>query len=205
MATAADLRIEHTAGAVLATRPAHSLTLPNEVLGMIASECDPADLKNMRLASKLMHQVSTQPFARKKFSRRRFIFTYQSMKALVDITAHPVFGPHLTCLTFGTCRLDERVYQYHDEHDEWAVRLDMTIAMHRAFVNNKHHIKMLTLALRNLKECHNDTIFLGLHDDMHQGGARRQGYAFEASYLGFDPLRVAIQETFRAVMEARKL
>lgn len=170
---------------------------------MIASECEPADLKNMRLASKLMHQVSTQPFARKKFSRRRFIFTYQSMKALVDITAHPVFGPHLTCLTFGTHRLDARIYQYQDEHDERTVRLDMTIAMHLAFINNKHHIKMLTLALRNLKECHNDRVFLGLHDDMHRGDARRRGYAFDASYQDFHAHWADGTRTLWAVLGAK--
>ncbi|KEQ58568.1 uncharacterized protein M437DRAFT_30252, partial [Aureobasidium melanogenum CBS 110374] len=75
--------------------------LPNEVLNMIVSECHPTDLKNLRSASKLMYQIATEPFASTFFSCRRFLFTYQSMKALIDITAHPVFGRHLECLTFG--------------------------------------------------------------------------------------------------------
>lgn len=207
MATTADLRAEHAASTVPATKPALSPTPPNEVLSMIASECAPADLKNMRLASKLFHQVSTEPFARKKFSRRRFIFTYQSMKALVDITAHPVLGPHLTCITFGTHRMDgvdENQIQTEQtaDHNDELVKFDIFEAMHRAFMKNNHHVKMLTLALKNLKQCHNIRVFLGLHDDLHQGEAKRRGYAFKASYQGFEPQQLAIIDTLNAVMEA---
>ncbi|KAH0015770.1 hypothetical protein KCU78_g8071, partial [Aureobasidium melanogenum] len=208
MAATANLPIEHAASTVPATKPAHSLTLSNEILTMIASECDPADLKNMRLASKLMHQTATKPFARKKFSRRRFIFTYKSMKALVDITAHPVFGPHLTCLTFGTHRMEKvNGYQWLDQqasHNDEAVRFDIYEAMHNAFIGNDHHIKMLTLALKNLKKCHNTGVILGVHDDLHQGNTRRRGYAFEASYQGFSPEHVDINQTLYAVMESRR-
>ncbi|KAH0375439.1 hypothetical protein KCU92_g10182, partial [Aureobasidium melanogenum] len=209
MAATADLPIEHAASAVPATRPAHCLTLPNEILSMIASECAPADLKNMRLASKLMHQVATKPFARKKFSRRRFIFTYQSMKALVDITAHPDFGPHITCLTFGTHRMEnfnvnKVSLDPQASHNDQIVRFDIYGAMHRAFINNDHHTKMLTLALENLKKCHNTGAILGVHDDLHHGDTRRRGYAFEASYQGFSPEQIDMPETLTAVMEARR-
>ncbi|KAG9525456.1 hypothetical protein KCU93_g5814, partial [Aureobasidium melanogenum] len=208
MAATADLPVEHAASAVPATRPAHCLTLPNEVLSMIASECAPADLKNMRLASKLMHQVATKPFARKKFSRRRFIFTYQSMKALVNITAHPVFGPHLTCLTFGTYRMKTATYleivgKNEDKHDDGTVQYDITEGMHRAFIECKHHIKMLSLALENLKECHNTRVILGVHDDIQFGAVRVRGYAFEASYRDFCPQVNDMSGTLRAVMLAR--
>ncbi|KAH0017911.1 hypothetical protein KCU78_g7372, partial [Aureobasidium melanogenum] len=162
----------------------------------------------MRLASKLMHQVATKPFARKKFSRRRFVFTYQSMKALVDISAHPVFGPHLTCLTFGTHRMERNNWyltlDQQANHNDEAVRFDIYEAMHNAFIGNDHHIKMLTLALKNLKKCHNTGVILGVHDDLHQGESRRRGYAFEASYQGFAPEQVDIAQTLYAVMESRR-
>lgn len=74
---------------------------------MIAQQCEPADLAKLRLVCTIMHKYSTEPFARKYFSRRRFLFTHQSMKALVDITAHPTFATHLNCITFGTYRLIE--------------------------------------------------------------------------------------------------
>ncbi|KAH0368891.1 hypothetical protein KCU65_g3663, partial [Aureobasidium melanogenum] len=190
------------ANTVTATRPTRNLTLPNEVLTMIASECDPADLKNMRLASKLTHQVSTQPFARKKFSRRRFIFTYQSMKALIDITAHPVFGRYLTCLTFGTYRLLEDLGYNATDHDELVVEFDMARAMQAAFLKGNHHVKMLTLALKNLKNCHNTEVILGIYDDFLGDDLRRQGYAFRASYKDFIAHEPDVSGTLNAVLGA---
>lgn len=202
MATAADLLVEHAASTVPATKSAHSLTLPNEVLSMIASECAPADLKNMRLASRLMHQVATKPFARKKFSRRRFIFTYQSMKALVDITAHPVFGPHLTCLTFGTYRMGKSGVN-HDKYNDRAAQYDLKEAMHRAFLDEDHHIKMLTVALENLQKCHNTRVILGIYDDFQRRKARLRGYAFDASYQNFHAHWADGTRTLWAVLGAR--
>jgi hypothetical protein len=93
------------------TPPSHGLfSVPNEVLSMIVLECESTDLKNLRLVSKVMHGFSTRLFARKYFSRRRFLLTYPSMEALVDITAHPTFAPHLTCITFGIYRLVRNPY-----------------------------------------------------------------------------------------------
>lgn len=209
MATTTDPHDAHPTSTVPTASSSLSPSLPNEVLSMIASECDPIDLKNMRLASKLFNQVSTEPFARKKFSRRRFIFTYQSLKALVDITAHSVFGRHLTCLTFGTHRMENVTGHQislnpQASHNDQAVRFDIYQAMHNAFINNDHHTKMLTLALENLKNCHNAEVILGVYDDLHRGVTSRRGYAFEASYQGFVPEQVDITETLNAVLEARK-
>jgi hypothetical protein len=180
------------------------LILPNELLSMIAHECDPADLKNLRLTSRLMHQVSTVPFARKYFSRRRFLLTYQSMKALVDITAHPTFGPYLTCITFGTYRLIENFCRNRGDHgdDDWAARYDITEAMHRTFVKHNHHVKMLILALKNLRKCHNTRASLGIHDAFHRNEFRRRGYAFKASYQDFDDLMVDSSTVLDAVLTA---
>ncbi|KAG9696197.1 hypothetical protein KCU95_g4452, partial [Aureobasidium melanogenum] len=201
MTTTADLPVEHIASTVPTAKSAHTLTLPNEVLTMIASECDPADLKNMRLASKLMHQVSTEPLSRKKFSRRRFIFTYQSMKALVDITAHPVFGRHLECLTFGNYRM--RTPDLSDpKHNDYGVRNHLNEATHAAFIDGEDHIRMLIAALGNLQTCGNTNVVLGIYDDVHRGELRRRGYAFEASYQDFHARWVDPSGTLRAVVSA---
>ncbi|KAK6005376.1 hypothetical protein QM012_008155 [Aureobasidium pullulans] len=183
--TTADLSAKQATSTIPATNSSHVPTLPNEVISMIAHECDPVDLKNMCLASKLMHQVSTEPFARKKFSRRRFIFTYQSMKALIDITAHTVFGRHLTCLTF-------------------VAEFDMIQAMHKAFLDRNHHIRMLTLALKNLRKCHNTSVILGVHDDFRGDDLRRRGYAFETSFKGYIAYKPHVSKTLDAVLEARR-
>jgi hypothetical protein len=180
------------------------MVFPNELVGMIAHECDPADLKNLRLTSKLMNQVSTEPFARKYFSRRRFLLTYQSMKALVDITAHPTFGPHLTCITFGTYLMMENYWRKYenDGNDDRAARYDILEATHRTFIKHNHHVKMLILALRNLKECHKIRVSLGIYDDFHRNGYRRRGYAFKASYQDLDDLGVDTSAALDAVLRA---
>jgi hypothetical protein len=195
------------ASKIPATEPSQCSILPNELLSMIAHECDPADLKTLRLVSKLMHQTSTVPFARKYFSRRRFLFTHQSMKALVDITAHPTFAPYLTCITFGTYRLIEfieihelsRVF-YGSEVRSAGYR--STEAMHREFVERHQHIEMLVLALENLKKCHNTKVILGIYDDYHRGEYRRRGYAFKASYQDFVHLQCDSDKAMKAVTTA---
>jgi hypothetical protein len=160
---------------------------------MVVFECEPTDMKNQRLVSKLMHQISTTPFARKYFSCRRFLLTYSSMKALVDITANSTFGPYLTCITFGTYRLT-----YNLELDspfaisdiEHYTRHSSIESMHRAFVKHNEHVSMLTRALENLKKCQNTSVALGIYDDIHDGEFRRRGYALKASYQGccdFEP------------------
>lgn len=171
---------------------------------MIAGECDPADLKNMRLVSRLMHQISTGPFARKSFSRRRFIFTYQSMKALVDITAHRTFGPHLTCISFGTHRMieDLRPGTFPGQSEDWSARYHSLEAIHRRFRQRGQHIGMLVLALNNLITCQNNTVTLGIHDDFHRGKYRRRGYAFQASYQDLDLLEVHSTAALDAVLTA---
>jgi len=189
-----------------AAEPSHGLVLPNELLTMIAGGCDSADLKNMRLASRLMHQISTGPFARKSFSRRRFIFTYQSMKALVDITAHPTFGPHLTCISFGTYRMIKDLGPNFNpgESEDWLARYHSVEAIHRRFRQRDQHIAMLVLALKNLITCQNNTVTLGIHDDFHRGEYRRRGYAFLASYQDLDSLEVHSTAALNAVLTARR-
>jgi hypothetical protein len=194
MASYGDLSSGDAAIRISPTEPSHGLLgLPNEVLSMVVSECEPTDMKHLRLVSKLMHQISTGPFARKYFSRRRFLLTHPSMKALVDITANPTFGPYLTCITFGTYRLtrnleledpftmdDARHYNHHSSIE----------TKHRAFVERNEHVKMLTRALENLKKCQNTSVALGIYDDIHDGEFRRRGYALKASYQGccdFEP------------------
>jgi hypothetical protein len=178
------------------TPSSHGLfSVPNEVLSMIVLECESTDLKNLRLTSKLMQSISTGPFARKYFSRRRFLLTYPSMKALVDITAHPTFAPYLTCITFGTYRL---VQSPDDDLDSPISFSDIRLlarrysaeAMQSSFIRRKEHVSMLVTALENLRKYQNTSTALGIYDDIHDGEFRRRGYALKASYQGccdFEP------------------
>jgi hypothetical protein len=204
MVSSADQPSGDAASKVSAAEPSQCLISPHELLSMIAHECDSADSMNMRLASRLFHQISTGLFASKYFSRRRFLLTYQSMKGLVDITAHPTFAPYLTCITFGTYRLMEDLWLdfYREESPEWLARYRATEAIYRDFVKRNHHVKMLILALENLKKCQNTRVILGIHDDFHRGEYRRRGYAFKASYQDFDDLQCDAGAAMKAVTTA---
>ena len=81
------------------------LTLPNEILLTISDAVDPEDLPNFRLTCKTLNDVSAKTFGEKRLAHRRFIFTEFSMQGLVDLTAHPVFGPCVREIMFGTHRV----------------------------------------------------------------------------------------------------
>lgn len=194
------------------TEQGRLLSIPNEILGLIAAECDPHDLKNLRLTSRFMCKISSQAFGRKAFCRRRFIFSRKSMQGLLDITAHLVFGPHLRVITFGTCRLTSTE---HDEDDEMGFYCfrghndDAAFAsykskelMHKAFVQKNEHLEMLTLALRNLQACSNIGVNLGIHDDTFSHSVQRCAYGFEDAYGRFIPSAFDGAGTLRTIFAA---
>ncbi|KAI4722417.1 hypothetical protein E4T48_01398 [Aureobasidium sp. EXF-10727] len=151
----------------------------------------------------LDRQARRPSLARKKFSRRRFIFTYPSLKVLVKITAHPVFGPHLTCITFGTHRLEEMHTRRLKWRDDEHVRFDMLHAMQKSFISRSHHVNMLASALTNLQKCNNTGVILGIYDDLHCDEFRRRGHAFKTSYQEFGAaLEPDVTRTLGAVSEA---
>lgn len=78
------------------------LTLPDELLTKISNDVAPEDLPNFRLTCKTLANISAKHFGEKRLAHRRFIFTEYSMKGLVDMTAHPVFGPCVKSIMFGT-------------------------------------------------------------------------------------------------------
>jgi hypothetical protein len=75
------------------------LSLPAELLCQIAHDVDGADLINMRLACKSLHDAANRPFAITHIARRRHVITLKSIKALLDIVAHPTFGPYVYSIT----------------------------------------------------------------------------------------------------------
>ncbi|THY10346.1 hypothetical protein D6D01_09309 [Aureobasidium pullulans] len=79
--------------------------LPNEVLEMVTNNLDPKDLVSCRLVSKSMSEAANNRFARVFFSRRFHVASSYSVKALVDITAHPFFGKHVTTVIMDGVRM----------------------------------------------------------------------------------------------------
>jgi hypothetical protein len=69
------------------------LSLPNEILGLVAGELDPEDLCNLRLASRHLSRVALTALAKKSFKTRCVMLHRDGLDNLVSIGRHPVFGP----------------------------------------------------------------------------------------------------------------
>ncbi|THX31004.1 hypothetical protein D6D12_03182 [Aureobasidium pullulans] len=213
MASTSDVPSDKRLLETTKTEQSRLLKVPNEIIGLIASVCDPDDLKNLRLTSKFMCRIASPAFGRKAFSRRRFIFTRKSMQGLLNITAQPVFGPCLRVITFGTCRL--RDYDYgEDEAIDSSLQYDIHMddvsqasfqvkeLEHKAFVQKGGHIEMLTLALKNLQACSNHGVILGAHDDSLRYVVKRRAYGFDDAYGKFIPTKFNGVETLDAIFAA---
>jgi hypothetical protein len=85
------------------------LTLPDELLTNIVDNVTSEDLPNFRLTCKTLANIAAKLFGEKRLAHRRFIFTDYSLKGLVDMTAHPVFGPCIKSIMFGTDRLTNQL------------------------------------------------------------------------------------------------
>ncbi|CAD0040187.1 unnamed protein product [Aureobasidium pullulans] len=72
---------------------------------MIAKNLDHKDLVPCRLASKSLSEAANNRFAKVFFSRRFHVASSYSVKALVDITAHPFFGKHVTAVIMDGVRM----------------------------------------------------------------------------------------------------
>ncbi|KAI4842525.1 hypothetical protein E4T45_09024, partial [Aureobasidium sp. EXF-8846] len=78
------------------------LTLLDELLTDIADNVTPGDLPNFRLTCKTLANIAAKQFGEKRLAYNRFIFTEYSLKGLVDMTAHLVFGPCIKSILFST-------------------------------------------------------------------------------------------------------
>lgn len=84
-----------------ATTNAHIPELPNEVLCSIAGFVDDAGIPNLRLAAKVFHYITAERFATVFFQDRAYELSPAGLKALVEITEHPVFAPHIRTVIIG--------------------------------------------------------------------------------------------------------
>ncbi|KEQ70503.1 hypothetical protein M436DRAFT_53400, partial [Aureobasidium namibiae CBS 147.97] len=78
---------------------------PLEVLEMIVAAADPKDLASLRLASKLWCDLSSKRFGSTRLRHLRCVYSPYSLQSLVDLTAHPLFGPCIQSIVIGTYRM----------------------------------------------------------------------------------------------------
>ncbi|THW01829.1 hypothetical protein D6D25_08652, partial [Aureobasidium pullulans] len=165
--------------------------LPSEVLEMIANNLDQKDLAPCRLASKSLSEAANNRFAKVFFSRRFHVASSYSVKALVDITAHPFFGKHVTAVIMDGVRMtkhrsqsgpvlwmepyDEEGEMYNtdppprgDSEEESASFLD------NAFIHSGQCQSLLQKVFENIKG-YGSSVEVGVGDCTHDNGVRSFG------------------------------
>jgi len=151
------------------------LILPDELLIHISDDVAPEDLPNFRLTCKTLANIAAKHFGEKRLARRRFIFTWHSLKGLLDMTAHPVFGPCIKSIMFGTdhltnqlgCLMDSLKSHYITDHAEAMRVLQMyheRWTKRAAFLASRHLPRMLRGVLTNLSS-HGTSVSLGIFND----------------------------------------
>lgn len=153
------------------------LDLDEDVVGCIAAYLDHKDIEQLRLTCKLFC-LNLQRVFGSRFRHRHFIFTPYSMEAFVSMSAHPILGPWIESVAFGTYRIagdPDIVVPGVTDHSprqlsftkQWEM-LDLQklrFNEQTQFIASRRHRELLTQALKNLMK-HRRTIKLGTFDDI---------------------------------------
>ncbi|KAH0004367.1 hypothetical protein KCU78_g13427, partial [Aureobasidium melanogenum] len=75
--------------------------LPNEILYEIAGYVDDEDILNLRLSAKVFQYITIDRFATTFFEDRAYELSPKGLEALVKITEHSVFAPHIRTVIIG--------------------------------------------------------------------------------------------------------
>ncbi|THW03903.1 hypothetical protein D6D26_03137 [Aureobasidium pullulans] len=166
--------------------------LPPELKRMIVHSSDDSSLPNLRLTCKELNEIASKPFGERCLAERRFMFTKYSMQGLLELTAHPIFGPCVRKISFNTHRITDADYWLETvgkllpEEDRQATCKVVQAAaqdMKNLFKSkNGKAFKMLTQASLNLKK-HGQQVTLGVFDDVIHRDSEdemlRKAYGFD--------------------------
>jgi hypothetical protein len=165
------------------------LTLPDELLMNISDNVAYEDLPNFRLTCKTLANIAAKQFGQKRLAHRRFILTEYSLKGLGDMTAHPVFGPCVKSIMFGTDHLTNDLEVVMDALEsnkitDPAEAMDI-LQMYRErckerskFHKSRDLHRMLAVALTNLSS-HGTSVSLGIFNSVRRefrGNSLMRGY-----------------------------
>ncbi|KAI4721017.1 hypothetical protein E4T48_02644 [Aureobasidium sp. EXF-10727] len=187
------------------------LTLPDELLHKISGEFTPEDLPNFRLTCKTLANIAAKQFGEKRLAHRRFIHTGYSMKGLIQMTAHPVFGPcgksimlcadHLTNnLNAIMCAMKEQNITDNDQI------VHILRAYNKRWLKRKYAEPALRQAFRNLAPL-GTKVSLGIFNTEQQkphGDFLLHGYGWSREYDGlpFTEFASSNQLAFKAIKTA---
>lgn len=192
--------------------PASILGLPTELLWKIFTLLPKQDQNSFRLLDKQLSNSVKQLFAETLPSTWRFVFTEDSLKGLVNLTADSDFLPMCESISFGTSRLEsveEPGLDHNDPEHSSKTRAPQelsTIAHNKradqqiSFLLGGRHVEALLKALDNLQNNGRTDITLGVHDDTwHQVHAFALDVFIGQAYGESDLVTRDIQSTLTAL------
>lgn len=155
--------------------PAPILGLPTELLWKIFTLLPKQDQNSFRLLDKQLSNSVKHLFAKTLPSTWRFVFTQDSLKGLVNLTADSDFLPMCESISFGTSRLESVEEPGLDHNDpeyssKTRTRQELSTIAHKkraqiSFLLGGRHVEALLKALDNLQNNGRTDITLGVHDD----------------------------------------
>ncbi|KEQ97532.1 hypothetical protein AUEXF2481DRAFT_27772 [Aureobasidium subglaciale EXF-2481] len=156
---------------------------PSEVLHMIASAAESADLAKLRLVSKQWYDVSTKLFGLAKLRHPRFVISPYSLQGLVDLTAHPILGPCVQSFEIGLYRMKKHLVNARPDHG--ATHANIAALKQFPFEQTGMHVILLAEAFTNMsRHCIVPTI--GLFDNAacaaSRHGQHRRVYGHDELY-----------------------
>lgn len=177
------------------------LDLPPELLQQVSSVVQAEDLTNLRLVCKSLCDNANEVFAIKRLSTRVNTISESSLSALVEMTAHPVFGRYIKEVTLSVIRtapiLDKRE---HERDWEWKWAPFLEEHMESAFITSGDCGRLLHQAFTNVKQ-HGSHITIGISD----GGLPSQ-IDGESPTLGLSRIAASHDhETFDLVTSAAQM
>lgn len=150
---------------------------------MIVAAAHPRDLASLRFASKLWCDLSSKRFGSARLRHLRCVYSPYSLQSLVDLTAHPVFGPCIQSFVIGTYRMKKHFVNT-QPHIE-ANPANVAALIQFRFQQSELPMALLTQALENLNR-HGVVPRIGLYEDVicdaSGKGYYRRGFGYDRLY-----------------------
>ena len=179
---------------------------PTEIIQMIAVAADPTDLANLRLVSKQWCAVSSRLFGLANLRHPRFIISPYSLQGLVDLTAHPMFGPCVESVNIGSYRLKKHLVNTQPHLD--INHANAAALKQFRFEQTGSHLNLLAQAFANLRD-HGVMPMLGAFEDIvhlaPDNEVVRRGYGYDELYGPIDVLKCGntqVAQTLVSLIEA---
>jgi hypothetical protein len=156
---------------------------PLEVLQMIVAAAEPKDLASLRLVSKSWCNLSNKRFGSTRLRHLRCVYSPYGLQGLVDLTAHPIFGPCIQSFEIGTYRMKKHLVNTQPHLP--ANPANVAALIQFPFQQSRLPQNLLTKALENLSR-HGVVPRIGLFEDVIYDASEkeylRRGYGYDQLY-----------------------